>query len=151
MKTGAAVAALSLSVSGLSYIQQHEGLVLGVYLDPVGIPTVCYGHMDQRLKVGTRFTKAQCSQFLYEDTKTAQQAVKDLVTSPLTQNQYDALVSLVFNIGRPAFSRSALLRKLNSGDYEGAAQEFPKWVYAKGKKLPGLVTRRNSEMELFKR
>lgn len=151
MKTRAAVTALSLSVSGLSYIQQYEGLVLGVYLDPVGIPTVCYGHMDQRLKVGTRFTKAQCSQFLYEDTQSAQQAIKDLVTVPLTQNQYDALVSLVFNIGRPAFSRSALLRKLNSEDYAGAAEEFPKWVYAKGKKLPGLVTRRDSERALFLR
>ena len=151
MKTRAAVTALSLSVSGLSYIQQHEGLVLGVYLDPVGIPTVCYGHMDRRLKIGTRYTRAQCEQFLYEDTESAQQAVKDLVTVPLTQNQYDALVSLVFNIGRPAFARSALLKKLNEEDYAGAAQEFPRWVYAKGQKLPGLVTRRNSEMELFLR
>lgn len=72
-----------------------------------------------------------------------------MVKVPLTQNQYDALVSLVFNIGRGSFARSSLLKKLNAGDMTGAAQEFPRWVYAKGKKLPGLITRRNDEMELF--
>lgn len=151
MKKQALITAVSLSVSGLSMIQQHEGLSYGVYLDPVGIPTVCWGHMDTRLKVGTRYSRKECEKFLLEDTRSAQQAVRDLVKVPLTQGQFDALVSLVFNIGRTAFSRSTLLRKLNQEDYEGAAAEFPRWVYAKGKKLPGLVTRRNDEMELFLR
>lgn len=149
MKAQALVAAMSLSVTGLSLIKQHEGLSYGVYLDPVGIPTVCWGHMDTRLKVGTRYAKSDCERFLKEDVKAAQKAVSDLVKVPLTQNQYDALVSLVFNIGRANFARSTLLRKLNDGDYNGAANEFPRWVYAKGKKLNGLITRRTHEMELF--
>lgn len=151
MKTRALVTALSLSVSGLSLIQKHEGLSFGVYLDPVGLPTVCWGHMDMRLKVGTQYSRASCEAFLKEDSQTAQEAIRDLVKVPLTQNQFDALVSLVFNIGRPAFSRSTLLRKLNQEDYLGAAKEFPRWVFAGGKKLPGLLTRRTDEMELFLR
>lgn len=149
MKNPALVAALSLSVSGLSMIQQHEGLSYGVYLDPVGIPTVCWGHMDKRLKVGSHYSRKDCERYLLEDSRSAQAAVNELVKVPLTQNQYDALVSLVFNIGRGSFARSSLLKKLNAGDMTGAAQEFPRWVYAKGKKLPGLITRRNDEMELF--
>lgn len=151
MKNQALVAALSLSVTGLSLIQQHEGLSYGVYLDPVGIPTICWGHMDRRLKVGSYYSRKDCEGYLLEDSRTAQGAVNELVKVPLSQNQYDALVSLVFNIGRASFARSALLKKLNSGDVNGAAQEFPRWVYAKGKKLPGLITRRNDEMELFLR
>lgn len=148
-KTQAAVAVLSISATGLSYIQGAEGLSYGVYLDPVGLPTVCYGHYDQRLKVGTRFSETECLTFLREDLSAAEKAVKELVTVPLSQGQYDALVSFVYNVGTDAFRRSALRRKLNQGDYEGAAQEFPKWVYAKGKKLKGLINRRQNERRLF--
>lgn len=68
MKNPALVAALSLSVSGLSMIQQHEGLSYGVYLDPVGIPTVCWGHMDKRLKVGSHYSRKDCERYLLEDS-----------------------------------------------------------------------------------
>lgn len=149
MKQQALVAALSLSATGLSLIQSHEGLYQKVYLDPVGIPTVCWGHVSPALKVGTRYSRQQCEGLLKMDTITAQQAIQDLVRVPLTQNQYDALTSLVFNIGRAAFARSSLLRKLNAGDYQGAADEFPRWVYARGKKLNGLVNRRMAERDLF--
>lgn len=148
-KTQAAVAALSISATGLSYIQGAEGLSYGVYLDAVGLPTTCYGHMDQRLKVGTRFSDFECLIFLKEDLAATEKALKELVTVPLTQGQYDALTSLVFNIGPDAFRRSALRRKLNEGKYDEAAAEFPKWVYAKGKKLKGLVRRREEERRLF--
>jgi lysozyme len=148
-KTQAAVAALSISATGLSYIQGAEGLSYGVYLDPVGLPTVCYGHFDQRLKVGTRFSDFECLTFLKYDLKATEDAIRELVMVPLTQGQYDALVSFVFNVGPEAFKKSALRRKLNQGDYEGAAAEFPKWVYAKGKKLKGLINRRQNERRLF--
>lgn len=142
-------AALSISTAGLSFIQGSEGLSYGVYLDPAGLPTVCYGHYDQRLKVGTRFSDFDCLLFLKGDLEATEKAVRELVTVELSQGQFDALVSFVFNVGPDAFRRSALLRKLNQGDYEGAAAEFPKWVYAKGKKLKGLVTRRSEERRLF--
>lgn len=148
-KTQAAVAALSISATGLSYIQGAEGLSYGVYLDPVGLPTVCYGHFDQRLKVGTRFSETDCLIYLKEDLAAAEKAVKELVTVPLTQGQYDALVSFTFNVGTDAFRRSALRRKLNEGKYDEAAAEFPKWIYSQGKKLRGLVNRRNNERKLF--
>lgn len=148
-KTQAAVAVLSISATGLSYIQGAEGLSYGVYLDPVGLPTVCYGHYDQRLKVGTRFSETECLIYLKEDLAAAEKAVKELVTVPLTQGQYDALVSFTFNVGTDAFRRSALRRKLNEGKYDEAAAEFPKWIYSRGKKLKGLVNRRNNERKLF--
>lgn len=142
-------AVMSVSATGIGMIQQHEGMSYGVYLDPVGLPTVCWGHMDRRLKVGTRYSKSECTRFLKEDLGVAEAAVSTYVTVPLTQGQFDSLVSLVFNIGVANFRKSTLLRKLNDGDYNGAALEFPKWVYSKGQKLPGLVTRRNDEMERF--
>lgn len=148
-KAQAALTALSISATGLSFIQGAEGLSYGVYLDPVGLPTVCYGHYDQRLKVGTRFSDTECLVFLKEDLSAAEKAVKELVTVPLTQGQYDALVSFVYNVGTDAFRRSALRRKLNEGKYEEAAEEFPKWIYAKGKKLKGLINRRQNERRLF--
>lgn len=145
----AIAAALSLSSVGLSLIQNHEGLSQIAYLDAAGFPTICYGHMEPSLKAGTRYSKHKCEQLLVMDTKSAGQTLSDYVKVPLTQNQYDALLSLVFNIGRTAFARSSLLKKLNDGDYQGAADEFPRWVYAGGKRLDGLVVRRDAERTLF--
>ncbi len=76
-------------------------------------------------------------------------AVNRLVTVPLTQNQFDALISFVFNLGIGNFRTSTLLKKLNAGDYTGAAKEFPPWVRADGKQLPGLIKRRDAEKALF--
>jgi lysozyme len=75
--------------------------------------------------------------------------VSKLVKVPLSQNQFDALVSFEYNVGYGNFSKSTLLRKLNLKDYIGASKEFDKWVYANKKKLTGLVKRRKSEKELF--
>ena len=79
----------------------------------------------------------------------AAQAVTALVRAPMTQCQFDALVSFVFNTGAQAFSCSTLLEKLNAGDMAGAAAEFPRWCFATGKRLPGLVARRAAEAALF--
>lgn len=145
------VAALTLSTAGAGALLQHEGSVPRVYLDPTGIRTVCVGHTVtvQRIPVGTEFSAQQCQGLLQQDTKHAEAGVKAAVRVPVTQQQYDQLVSLAFNIGNTAFARSTLVRKLNSEDCSGAAAEFDRWVYAKGRKLPGLVKRRADERRLF--
>ena len=85
------------------------------------------------------------------DMTYAAQAVDRLVKVPLTQNQFDALVSFVFNIGDGAFAASTLLRYLNKGRYQEAAVEFMRWIHAGGKRLDGLIRRRRAEQELFLR
>jgi uncharacterized membrane protein len=98
---------------------------------------------------GQEITQAQAEDYLREDVYWAEDAVRDLVKVALAQNEFDALVSLVFNIGAGAFGRSTLLRKLNDGDKAGAGAEFARWNQAAGKVLPGLVKRRADEAALF--
>jgi lysozyme len=144
-------AGLTISAAGIGGIVAHEGMVREVYLDPIGIPTVCAGHI-QSVKlsdVGKKFSEETCNRLLLEDTADAQAGVKRLVKAPITQHQYDALVSFTFNVGTGALSRSTLLRKLNAGDECGAAAEFPKWDYAGGRKLRGLTLRRLDEQRTF--
>ena len=86
---------------------------------------------------------------LAADLKTAESGVSRLVSVPLAQNQFDALVSFAYNLGAASLMSSTLLRKLNAGDYNDAADELPRWVYAGGRVLPGLVRRRNAEQRLF--
>lgn len=142
--------ALALSAAGTTAIVRHEGMVPTVYLDPVGIPTVCAGHTAtvSRADVGKDFGPL-CNQLLERDSKDAQAAVQDLVKVPITQAQYDALVSFTFNVGRGALAKSTLLRKLNAGDCRGAAAEFTRWTQARGRVLPGLVKRRAAEQTEF--
>ena len=140
-----------LSCAGALSITQHEGVEHKVYLDPVSVPTVCAGHTATvtRKDVGREYTDAQCSELLQADTRTAQRGVARLVKVPVTQNQYDALVDFVFNVGEGNLASSTLLRKLNSGDCHGAAAEFPRWNKAKGRVLNGLTKRRAWERSLF--
>lgn len=121
-----------------------------VYLDPVGIPTVCVGHTGTvtHADVGKDLSHL-CAQLLAEDTNEAQSSVRQAVTVKITQAQYDALVSFTFNVGGGALRSSTLLRKLNAGDCWGAAAEFDRWVNARGRKLPGLVKRRADERRQF--
>ena len=95
--------------------------------------------------MGQRATPAECEERLLEDATYAGRGVAKGVKVKLTQGQYDALVSFVFNVGETKFYSSTLLRKINAGDCLGAAAEFDRWVYAKGKRLPGLVSRRADE------
>lgn len=136
-------------VLALGLVTAWEGYHPEVYLDPVGIPTVCYGHViNNQVKVGTSFSNEACHQLLFSDLKIAADAVDKLVTVPLKDNEKAALVSFVFNTGVGNFKRSTLLKYLNEGRIVDACHELPKWVYAKGKKLKGLVNRRQAEMEL---
>jgi len=149
---GAGVLALASSLlpstPGLDVIREHEGLRTQAYYDAVDIPTICYGS-TRRVFIGQKATLQQCEERLLEDATYAGKGVAKAVHVRLTQGQYDALVSFVYNLGETQFYRSTLLRKTNAGDCYGAAAEFDKWVYAGGKRLRGLVSRRAQERLMF--
>lgn len=149
------VATLStVGVVGVALIQHSEGYLSNVYLDPVGIPTVCWGHTGPEVKLGQVWSKARCEETLRLDIikhQTVLYGPKSCVGVSLQPgtNRMDAVTSLTFNLGTTKFCGSTMARKLRSNDYAGASREFPKWVYAKGKVLPGLVIRRKAEQDLF--
>jgi lysozyme len=138
------------SDSGIDFIKKHEGLRLTAYDDGTGKQTIGYGHTKD---VPKSITKEEAEEKLVQDIESHEQAVKEAVKVPLTQEQFDALTSFTFNLGAGALKRSSLVKKLNAGDYEGAADEFLKWDKAriKGKLQPlrGLTKRRQAERELF--
>ena len=143
----------SLSEKGMGLLEQFEGLRLEAYLDSAGIYTIGYGTIKypdgNKVKKGDKTTKAQAKGYKLHDLKEFETTVNTSVTVPLSQNQYDALVSLSYNIGSGAFKNSTLLKKLNSGDYKGAAEQFLVWINSGGRKVKGLENRRKSEMKLF--
>lgn len=144
------VGALALGPVGITLIKQWEGTKHVAYLDSVGVPTICTGS-TRGVFIGQRATPGECEERLREDTGYAGAAVRRCLGEHvrLTQGQYDALVSLTFNIGGGAFCRSTLSRKLNSGDCEGAAREILRWDKAGGQRLRGLTLRRQAEFNLF--
>lgn len=137
-----------IAAPGLTIIKIFEALRLRAYLCPAGIPTIGWGH-TRGVKMGDTCTYLQAEQWLREDCRDAERAVNARVKVPLTQNQFDALVSFVFNVGGGAFASSTMLRKLNAGDYVGAAEQFPRWNKSGGKVLRGLTLRREREQNLF--
>lgn len=136
----------------VNLVKHFEGLYLNAYLCPAGVPTIGYGH-TAGVKMGQTITTAQADDLLQADLTAAAAQVDKLVTVPLTPQQRGALASFVFNLGAGSLQSSTLLRLLNQGDYEGAAGQFGRWVYAtvNGVKtqLPGLVKRRAAEADLF--
>ena len=136
------------SQEGIDLIKNFEGCRLKAYKCPAGIWTIGYGHTSG-VKEGQVITLEQAEQFLRQDLKRFETSVRNLVTVPIKQNQFDALVSFAYNLGATALSTSTLLKKLNNSDYNGAALEFDRWVYANGNKLNGLIRRRAAEKELF--
>lgn len=136
-------------------IAGEEGLKLTAYQDTGGEWTIGYGHLIQP---GERYhpygpvrtiTQAEADALFDHDTRIATAAVDQLVRVPLTTSQRDALISFVFNVGVNAFRTSTLLRKLNAGDYAGAAAEFPRWNRDNGAVVAGLTERRLREQALF--
>ena len=114
---------------------------------PNDVWTIGYGHTEG-VKEGDKITRQQAEELYKQDFKKYSSALKN-VTVPLNDNEKVALTSFIYNVGQGAFKSSTLLKKLNEGDKEGAANEFSKWVYQKGEKLNGLVDRRKKERELF--
>lgn len=143
-----AAGTLTITTIGLLSIAAFEGSRQVAYRDPVGIPTICSGH-TKGVRIGQVKTESECQVLLREDVSEAGRYVGKCTSAPVTQAQYDALVSLAFNIGGPAYCKSTLVRKLNAGDCRGAAKEFPRWVRAGSDVLPGLVRRRADEQVRF--
>lgn len=149
--------ARTLSANGAALIAGHEGKVNHLYDDPAGHCTIGIGHLVHRGNCNgsepAEFRRGLSDQEVYDlfiaDAGRFIDAVNDLITVPLSQNQFDALVSFAFNVGIGALDGSTLRQKLNRGDYAGAVQEFGKWVKADGRTLPGLVRRREDEARLF--
>lgn len=143
---------MNISTHGLELIKRFEGLHLQAYLDPVGIPTIGYGTIIMNgspVRMGTVITEEQAESLLYSDVQKFENYVNQLVNVPLTQEQFDALVSFTYNLGPTNLKKSTLLRLLNRRMYEEAQPQFLRWNRAGGKVLRGLTRRRLAEAALF--
>ena len=132
----------------LPHLKAFEGLRLEAYRDAAGVLTIGYGS-TRGVRAGMTITEAEAERRLREDVDRHAEPIDALVRVPLSEHERAALASFVFNLGGAAFAQSTLLRKLNAGDRAGAADEFPRWVYAGGKKLRGLERRREAERAMF--
>ena len=144
---------MSVSNKGVDLICEFEGKRLVAYDDGVGVWTIGFGTIKYpngvRVKKGDTCTLDQAKEYMRHDLIEFEHTVNSSVKVPLNQNQFDALVSLAYNIGSNAFKSSTLVKKLNAGDYQGAADQFNAWVNAGGKRMQGLVNRRDREKLLF--
>lgn len=134
--------------------RRFEGCHLDPYHDPVGYPTVGYGRLLSLekwadLSKWESITEAQAEEWLIQDLATAAHQVLSLIKVPLTDGQAAALIDFVFNLGAARLRASTLRSLANRGEYEAAADQFRRWVYAGGVKLPGLVARRAAEANLW--
>ncbi|MFT0213516.1 lysozyme [Pseudomonas sp. F1_0610] len=139
---------MKTSKAGIELIKRWEGCKLTAYQDSVGVWTIGYGH-TRTAKKGMTITQEQADTLLLEDITEHEKFIARYVNVTLSQGQYDALSSFVFNLGGGALQKSTLLKCLNAQDYQAAAKEFDKWVYAGGQKLNGLVKRRAAERRMF--
>ncbi len=146
----------SVCQAAVGLVGDAEGFYPVAYFCPAGVPTIGFGHTKgvAAADVGHKtITRAEADDLLRQDLAEAAAAVERLVTVNLSNEQFGALVSFTFNLGSGNLAKSTLLKKLNAGDYMGAANEFGVWVKATvggvKKTLPGLVKRRKAEMTLF--
>lgn len=132
-------------------IRKFESLKLKPYYCPAGLKTIGYGHVikPHEALLNNEITLELAEKLLDEDVKEVNKALHEYCYIHLNINQQIALISFIFNCGNVAFKNSTLLKKLNQGEYLEAADEFLKWVYVKGKKLKGLVKRRQIERTIF--
>lgn len=138
---------MKISQNGIALIKRHEGCCLTSYQDSGGIWTIGYGHIVGVCD-GQTISQQEADLRLLGDVASAETCINSLIKSP-TQNQFDALCSFVFNLGCMSLRNSTLLRKYESGDFAGAADEFMKWNHCAGMVLPGLTARREDERALF--
>lgn len=152
-KQPTAPSVMATSPTGRAAISQREGNVLTAYRDSVGILTIGVGHTSAAgaptVTPGMVITAKQSDEILSRDLAKFEAAVSGAVKVPLEQNEFDALVSLAFNIGGGAFAKSTLVKKLNAGDRVGAADQFLVWNKAGGRVIKGLTTRRQAERKQF--
>ncbi len=139
---------MKLGERGTEILKYFEGCKLTAYQDSVGVWTIGYGH-TKGVYDGMTITQDQAEQMLLSELEEYEGYIENMVTVPLTQNQFDALVVWVYNLGPTNFKNSTLLKELNAGNYNAAGQEITRWNKAGGKVLAGLVKRREAEAELF--
>ena len=139
---------MNVSETGIELIKKFEGCVLKAYKCPAGVWTIGYGH-TAGVKEGQTITKKEAEDLLKHDLITFETHVSNLITVAINQNQFDALVSFCYNLGPGNLKSSTLLKLINAKNFNGAAEQFDRWVYTGGKKLNGLVKRRAAEKALF--
>lgn len=140
---------MNVSLAGIAFIKQQEGLRQVAYRDSAGILTIGYGHTGSDVTQGIMVTESQAEQLLLKDLETAEKCVNNCVKLSITQNQFDALISLAFNIGCGNFGQSHVLARLNDGDDANAANDFLNWSHCNGVEVPGLLARREAEKAMF--
>ena len=140
---------MNISQKGIDLIKSFEGCRLTAYRCPANVLTIGYGHTGADVTAGLKITQEQAEKLLKSDLLVHCNNVSKAVKVPLTQNQFDALVSFEFNVGYGAFVSSTLLKLLNQKKYKEAAAQFDRWIYANRKVLAGLVRRRTAEKKLF--
>ena len=139
---------MKTSPKGIALIKEFEGLRLKAYKCPGGVWTIGYGH-TAGVKSGMVITEAQAEEYLKADLIAFERYLNGLGLA-LNQNQFDALVSFIYNVGTGNFSNSTLLRKVRANPQDNSIMdEFLRWVYSKGRVLPGLQRRRLAEMKLY--
>jgi lysozyme len=156
---GIIMGAISTSERGIAFIKQHEGFRARLYNDCAGHCTIGYGHLVHLQPTDGRpeekpflagITEQQADELLRSDVRAkAEHYIRIAVKVELEQHEFDALASFTYNLGGRAFLSSTLLRKVNAGDKSGAALEFARWIHAGGRKVEGLVTRRDREAQMF--
>ena len=133
---------------GIDLITHFEGCYLDAYKDAVGIPTIGYGHI-KNVHMGMTITQEQAIEFLKEDLAEAENAVEHYVNVDINQDQFDALVSWVFNLGSGNLSASTMLKRINAKEWQDVPYQIQRWNKAGGKVLKGLVRRRAAEALLW--
>ena len=139
---------MNIGQKGINLIKHFEGCELNAYKCPAGVWTIGYGHI-KGVSEGMSITQEQAEQMLLDELKEYENYINELVTVNLSQNQFDALVSWVYNLGPANLQSSTLLKVLNSGDYSGVPAQIERWNKAGGKVLEGLIRRREAESALF--
>jgi lysozyme len=143
---------MKTSPAGIDLIKQFEGFESKAYVCPAGVPTIGYGTTrinGKAVAMGTMITESQAVQYLTDDLEKFESAVNRLVTVDLSQNQFDALVSFVYNLGEGNFASSTLLRNVNAQQWQQAADQLLRWNRAGGQVLAGLTRRRTAERSMF--
>lgn len=141
---------MHISESGLNIIKKFEGFSATAYLCPAGYWTIGYGHLlKNKIKNDLELTEKQAELILFDDVADAEKAVLRYIDIQLAQGQFDALVSFTFNLGAGALQRSTLRRKVNAKEHSDVPFQLSRWVWAGGRKLPGLIRRRRAESVLY--
>ena len=139
-----------ITQDGIDLIKRFEGFSSTVYICPAGYPTIGYGHLVRSAESFNEISETEAEELLCRDVESAERAVLRLVNAPLTDGQFDALVSFTFNLGSGAFQRSTLRRKVNRQAHDEVPEQLMRWVWAGGRKLNGLRKRRSAESILYR-